>query len=79
MILFHQHNVGREVNVNGKEDTIDYIRRDGQAFRIASEKDGPVVNDYGMDSITSARKLTVSFDNGVTWVDITNYTSAKKT
>ena len=57
----------------GNEQAICYVMADRLSFRIESEKNGPVVNQYDETDIQEAKVLTVSFNGGQTWVDTSFY------
>lgn len=73
MMLFHpKKNIGREVKINGEMHKISSVIKSLAAFRIEKEKFG-VVNDYDERHIQSATVLTVSLNNGESWLDIPFY------
>lgn len=70
MLLFHpKKNLGRKVTINGKEHTIISVTKDKKAFRVEAEKFG-VVHDYTAPYIEEAPSLSVSVNEGETWIDI---------
>lgn len=69
MILHPTKNNGRVVKINGVDQTILTVLANGN-FRIASEENGPKVNDYRVEDIESAATITVSLNDGVSWISI---------
>lgn len=73
-MLFHpKKNIGREVKINGNPQIISYVTADKKSFRIKSEENGPVTNDYDGRHIQSAQTLTISVNGGTTWSDVGFY------
>ncbi len=68
-MIFSKKNEGRKVKINGVEETILSVSANGESFRIASEQNNPVVNNYNEYHIQSAQVLTVSFNDGNSWID----------
>lgn len=70
-MFFHpKKNIGRIVVINGQHMTISSVVADMKSFRVQEEVNGPVVNNYNERHIEQADTLTVSFNEGATWVNI---------
>lgn len=72
-ILFHpKKNIGRKVEMIGKTFAISSVLRDMKSFRVEEEKFG-VVHDYTLVDVESAQVLTVSLNDGESWIDLPVY------
>lgn len=70
MILFHpKKNVGRKVTITGREREIDTVTKDLQRIRLVDEKYS-IVNEYAINEVESAPVLTISLNDGKSWIDI---------
>lgn len=76
-VIFHPKNAERRVKIKlknqKKKDEIAQILSSKKQYRIASEIESggtvPIV-DYLFTDIVETEGVTVSFDNGKTWVDV---------
>lgn len=67
--------------LNGKTDTIGKVSASGEWFRLLSEENNSIAQEYKPEDIQYARMLTVSF-NGNVWHDVAlcreDYTAPKE-
>lgn len=64
-MIFHKSNVGREVIVDGRVDTILKVSSSGEWVRLKSEENDAIAREYWANDIQYARLLTLSFGKGV--------------
>jgi hypothetical protein len=69
-VLFNDSCLNKTIRLRGKEsdDTILEILGSREFFRVESEKNGPIISDYGFYDLAVANGLEVSLDSGTSWI-----------